>query len=83
MVNRLAAWGILVWTALMALGIFVAYQGIGGDCAPLTGDALTACRDDAWARGSFGLGLLVVLWLVVVAALGAVWAVSRPRSNPT
>ena len=81
MVNRLATWGILIWTALMALGIFAAYLGIGGDCAGLTGDPLSACRDAAWARGTVGLGLLVILWFVVVAVLGAIWTATRRPST--
>jgi hypothetical protein len=82
MVYRLATWGILIWTALMALGILAAYLGIGGDCAGLAGTPLAVCQSDAWARGTVGLALLALLWLVVVVLLGAVWMTSRPKANP-
>lgn len=79
--NRLAIWAIVIWTGFMALGIYAAFLGIGGDCVSLSGSALTECQADAFARGSVGLGLLVILWLLVVVPLAVVWRASRPRST--
>lgn len=81
MAHRIATWAILIWTVLMGVGIVLAFLGIGGDCAGLTGGELSNCQSDAWARGSIGLGLLVFLWLIVAAPMGIVWWVSRPKEQ--
>jgi len=81
MVNRIATWAIVVWTALMAIGIFAAFRGIGGDCATLTGNELVACQSDAWIRGGVGISLLLLLWFVVAAPMAIAWFVTRPRDN--
>jgi hypothetical protein len=79
--HRVVTWAILIWTAVMAVGILAAALGIGGDCAGLTGGELSACRDDAWVRGGIGLTLLVLLWGVVALPLAIVWLMSRPKEN--
>jgi hypothetical protein len=81
MAHRIATWAILIWTAFMAVGIFLAFLGIGGDCADLTGSELSTCQSDAWGRGVVGLGLLVGLWLVVAVLVGIVWRVTRPKET--
>jgi hypothetical protein len=81
--HRVATWAIVIWSGLMALGIFAAFLGIGGDCVGLTGSELSACQADAWARGGVGLGLLVFLWFVVFAPLAIWWALTRPRGTGT
>lgn len=79
MTNRVATWMLLLWTVGMALGIFAAYLGIGGDCAGLAGSAFDTCRADAWGRGWIGLLLLAILWLVVAAPIWYIW--NRGRST--
>jgi hypothetical protein len=79
--HRVATWLIVIWSGLMALGIFWAFLGIGGDCVGLAGSELSACQSDAWARGGVGLGLLVFLWFVVVAPLAIWWSLSRPKAS--
>lgn len=79
MAHRIATWAILIWTVLMAVGIAAAFMGIGGECAGLAGSQLSDCQSDAWARGSIGLGLLVLLRLIVAVPLAIVWRVSRPK----
>jgi hypothetical protein len=79
--HRVATWAIVIWTGLMALGIFAAATGIGGDCVGLTGSELNACQGDAWGRGGVGLGLLVFLWFVLFAPLAIWWSLSRPKST--
>lgn len=76
--TRVAGWMVVGWTVLMALGIYAAYLGIGGDCAALSGGALDACRTDAWNRGSIGLLLLGILWLAVAAPFWFLWNRGRP-----
>jgi hypothetical protein len=65
----------------MALAIFGAFTGIGGDCVGLTGSELSACQGDAWGRGAIGLGLLVFLWLIFAAPLAIWWSLSRPKGT--
>jgi hypothetical protein len=79
--HRVATWAIAIWTGFMALAIFGAFLGIGGDCVGLTGSDLSACQADAWARGGVGLGLLVFLWFVVVAPLAIWWFFTRPKGS--
>jgi hypothetical protein len=79
--NRIATWAILIWTALMGVGIVAAFLGIGGDCVGLTGSALSDCQAAAWVRGGVGLTLLLLLWFVVFLPLAIVWFVSRPKEN--
>jgi len=81
MAHRIATWAILIWTVLMAVGIVLAFLGIGGDCAGLTGAELSDCQSDALGRGTIGLGLLGFLWLMVAAPLGIVWWMSRPKET--
>jgi hypothetical protein len=77
--TRFAGWLLVGWTVLMALGIYAAYLGIGGDCGGLTGTAVDACRADAWGRGSIGLLLLGGLWLVVAVPFWFIWNRGRTR----
>ena len=79
MAHRIATWVFLIWTVLMAVGIVLAFSGIGGDCAGLTGAELSDCQSDAWGRGTIGLGLLGLLWLIGAAPVGIVWWVTRPK----
>jgi len=79
--NRIVTGAILIWTALMALGIFAAFRGIGGDCVGLVGSEFSECQADAWVRGGIGLTLLLFLWFVVVVPLAVGWLVSRPKEN--
>jgi hypothetical protein len=79
--HRVATWAIVIWSGLMALGIFGAFLGIGGDCVGLTGSELSACQSDAWARGGIGLGLLVLLWSVVFAPLAIWWSLTRQQGT--
>jgi hypothetical protein len=81
--NRIAAWAILIWSGLMAVGTFAAFLGIGQDCTGLTGSAFSSCQADAWNRGSVGLMLLVMLWLIVVIPLLFLWVVTRPKEHGT
>lgn len=81
MPNRVVTWVILIWTALMGVGILAAFLGIGGDCAGLTGGELSACQADAWVRGGIGLTLLLLLWFIVFLPLAIVWFVSRPKES--
>jgi hypothetical protein len=81
MANRLATWAFVLWTALMALGIFGAFLGIGADCAGLAGSEFASCEADAWARGGIGLTLLVILWAVIAAPIAIVWLLTRPAAN--
>ena len=81
--NRIATWAILIWSGLMAVGTFAAFIGIGQDCTGLSGSELSACQADAWSRGSIGLMLLVMLWLIVVIPLVFLWTVTRPKENIT
>jgi hypothetical protein len=83
MAHRISTWAIVIWSGLMALGIFGAFLGIGGDCVGLTGSELSACQADAWSRGGIGLGLLVFLWFVVFAPLAIWWSFTRPKGNTT
>jgi hypothetical protein len=82
MVNRIATWLILIWTGAMALAIFGAFLGVGGDCAGLAGGELTSCQADAWTRGGVGLALLFALWFVVFAPMAFVWLRSRRAERP-
>ena len=77
---RLTTWALVIWTVLMALGIFFAALGIGADCTG-TGTVLSQCRADAWGRGVVGLSLLAFLWLVVAAPLWIVRGKSRPKET--
>jgi hypothetical protein len=79
--HRVATWAIVIWTAFMAVAIFLAFLGIGGDCAGLVGSEFSDCQADAWARGGIGLALLVALWFVVVLPFGIWWRVSRPKES--
>jgi hypothetical protein len=79
--HRVATWTIVIWTGLMALAIFGASLGIGGDCVGLAGSELSTCQADALARGAVGLGLLVFLWFVVFAPLAIWWSLSRPKAG--
>jgi hypothetical protein len=79
--HRIATWAILIWTAVMAVGILAAFLGIGGDCVGLAGSELSACQSDAWVRGGIGLTLLVLLWVVVAIPMAIVWFMSRPKEN--
>lgn len=83
MPNRLATWAMLLWTALMALGIGAAFLGIGDDCRALSGAAFTECQADAWVRGGIGLSLLLFLWFVVMVPMAIVWFLTRPKANVT
>jgi hypothetical protein len=79
MPTRKASWVIVIWTALMGVGILAAATGIGSDCGGLSGSALSSCQSDAWIRGGIGLTLLAILWFVGLVPLAIVWYVSRPR----
>jgi hypothetical protein len=83
MPNRVSSWAMLLWTAVMAIGIVAAFVGIGGDCRGLAGDAFAQCQADAWIRGGIGLSLLLFLWFVVMLPMAAVWFVTRPKENVT
>jgi hypothetical protein len=81
--NRITTWAILIWTGLMAVGTVAAFLGIGQDCNGLTGTDLSACQADAWSRGSVGLMLLFLLWLIVVIPMAIVWLATRPKEVVT
>ncbi|HJT63192.1 MAG TPA: hypothetical protein VJ839_00275 [Candidatus Limnocylindria bacterium] len=80
MAHRVSTWAIVIWSGFMALGIFAAFLGIGGDCIGLTASAFSECQADAWVRGGIGLSLLMVLWLIVAGPMAIVWFASRPKS---
>jgi len=81
--NRIMTWLIVIWTGVMALGIFGAFIGIGGDCIGLASTALSECRADAWSRGAVGLGLLVLLWLIVLVPMAIVRNATRGKEGLT
>jgi hypothetical protein len=71
---------LVIWTICMAVAIFAAFLGIGGDCSGLSGSALSECQASAWSRGGIGLLLLGFLWLIFAAPLMLARYLMRPRS---
>ena len=77
---RKATWALAIWNVLMILWLATAIGGVGPlSCTGETGAALTVCQAGVNIGLTFGLGFVLIVWLIGFTALGLIWLMSRPK----
>jgi hypothetical protein len=81
--RRVSTWLMTAWTAICGLWLVVGVAGASGDeasadCVASAGRQL--CDDAGDVGSAIGVGLIILLWFIVFAALALVALLTRKRS---
>ena len=81
--RRVSTWLMTIWTAVCGLWLVAGISAASGDDA--SGDCVRvigrkACDDAGDTGSAIGVLLIIVLWAIVLTALGVVALVTRKRA---